>query len=91
MAAKVGLGDPVYRAAVERLAASLPASPTGRWVVLCEKTDLPGADPHRFAVAGPFGSSKAVDVAAEFVSIDTAAGRSDRQLVRVVAWLGDNA
>src|SRR4051812_48991915 len=55
-AERAAAGDPVYRDAVAALEPLVPASPTGRWCVLRERTDWLPDDPARFSVYGPYGS-----------------------------------
>lgn len=82
-------GDLAYRAAVAVLEPLVPASATGRWCVLRERTDWLPDDPDRFSVYGPYGRRRVVDVGATLIADAIHAGKAGSLVVRVVAWHGD--
>jgi hypothetical protein len=80
MAAKVGLGDPVYRAAVAVLRKTLPPSESGRYCVVVDD-----GDGELLAVYGPFGAQTAVDAAGSLTS-----DHAEMELgFRVVPWVDE--
>jgi hypothetical protein len=84
MAAKVGLGDPVYRAAVAEHRRTLPPSESGRYCVVVDD-----GDGELLAVYGPFGVEKALDAAGSLTSDHAEKVEAFELAFRIAPWVDE--